>query len=279
MKKTLSFTLVMLVIFLMLTGCSTKSEDNGANKEPIETYEESPVYDFEYKIGTDAIIIDKYIGKDETVVIPNEIEGYEVVAINIAAFAQNETIEKVVFPDTVKHIWNRAFADCSNLKEVVFGEKLEFIAEEAFENCTALQYVNLPENLKEIRLNAFYNCSSVTKISIPKSCRKYSYTFQKCTSLEEIIFEDGANIICSNAFLAADSLETVTIPASAEEIVGVTFFEKYSNLKNIKFLGNAPKVSLESLGEINQSLTIYYKNGTTGWDTSPLAEKFTLIAE
>ena len=276
MKKFLSITLVMLVIFSMLTGC-TKS---GNKKNGNVSLKESPVSDFEYTISsTNAIIIDKYIGKDETVVIPNEIEGYEVVAINIAAFAQNKTIEKVVLPDSVKYIYDRAFAACSNLKEVVFGRNLELINYEAFENCTSLQYVNLPENLKEICYSAFYNCSSLTKIFIPKSCTKYSFTFQKCSSLKEIVFEDGANIICSDAFLAADSLETVTIPASAKEIVGVTFFEKYSNLKTIKFLGDAPKVTLGSLGEINQGLTIYYKKGTTGWEDSPLAEKFTLIAE
>lgn len=276
MKKTLSIALVMLVIFSILTGCTM----SGNKKDSDVSLKESPVSDFEYTISsTDAIIIDKYIGKDETVVIPNEIEGYVVVAINIAAFAQNETMEKVVLPDSVKYIYDRAFAACSNLKEVVFGKNLELINYEAFENCTSLQYVNLPENLKEICYSAFYNCSSLTKIFIPKSCTKYSFTFQKCSSLKEIVFEDGANIICSDAFLAADSLETVTIPASAKEIVGVTFFEKYSNLKNIKFLGNAPKVSLESLGEINQGLTIYYKKGTIGWEDSPLAEKFTLIAE
>lgn len=275
MKKTLSIILVMLVIFSMLTGCKNSADNNNSNA----SLKESPLSDFEYQTKDDAAVINKYIGNEKTVVIPNSIDGCEVVSINVVAFAQNKTIEKVVFPDSVKYIWNRAFAACSNLKEVVFGKNLVHIDQEAFDNCTALQYVNLPENLKEIWPSAFYNCSSVTKIFIPKSCTKYSYTFQKCTSLKEIVFEDGTKTIFSDAFGGANSLETLTIPASAKEIVGVTFFDKYSNLKTIKFLGDAPKITMGSLGEINQGLTIYYKKGTTGWDESPLAEKFTLIAE
>ena len=276
MKKTLSIALVMLVIFSMLTGC-TKS---GNKKDSNISLKESPVSDFEYTISsTNAIIIDKYIGKDETVVIPKEIEGHEVAAIKMLAFTQNKTIEKVVFPDSVKQIWDSAFLDCSNLKEVVFPKNLDFIGEEAFKNCTSLKEINLPENLKEIWPRAFYNCSSITKVNMPKSCIKYPYAFQLCTSLEELVFEDGTKTINSDAFGGAKSLETLTIPASAKEIVGVTFFEKYSNLKTIKFLGDAPKVTLGSLVEINQGLTIYYKKGTIGWEDSPLAEKFTLIAE
>lgn len=280
MKKTLIITLIMMIIFSMLTGCSTKSEDNGTNKEPSETYKASPVSDFEYTISsTDAIIIDKYIGKDETVVIPNEIEGYEVVAINIAAFAQNETMEKVVLPDSVKQIWNKAFFDCSNLKEIVFGENLEFIAEEAFENCTSLKEINLPPNLNKILSRAFRNCSSVTKITIPK-CSTYTLgTFANCTSLKEVVFEEGTQIINSVAFNNATSLETLTIPASVKQIISNTFFDSYTNLKSIKFLGDAPNTQINSAKEIKKDLVIYYKEGAKGWDTSPLAEKFTLIAE
>ena len=275
MKKTLSIALVMLVIVLMLTGC-TKSRNN---KNGNASLKESPVSDFEYEIKNDVVVINKYIGKEKTVVIPNLIEEFEVASINILAFGQNSKIEKVVFPDSVKYIWNRAFADCSNLKEVAFSDELEFIGIEAFENCTSLKEINLPKNLKQIESRAFYNCSSVTKISIPKTCTKYPYAFSLCTSLKELVFEDGTKTIFSDAFGGANSLETLTIPASAKEIVGVTFFDKYSNLKSIKFLGDAPKITMGSLGEINQGLTIYYKKGTTGWDESPLAEKFTLIAE
>lgn len=275
MKKTLSIALVMLVIFSMLTGCKNSADNNNSNA----SLKESPLSDFEYEIKNDVVVINKYIGKEKTVVIPNLIEEFEVASINILAFGQNSKIEKVVFPDSVKYIWNRAFADCSNLKEVVFSDGLEFIGIEAFENCTSLKEINLPKNLKQIESHAFYNCSSVTKISIPKLCTKYPYAFSLCTSLQELSFEDGTKTIFSDAFGGANSLETLTIPASAKEIVGVTFFDKYSNLKSIKFLGDAPKITMGSLGEINQDLTIYYKKGTTGWEDSPLAEKFTLIAE
>lgn len=275
MKKTLSIILVMLVIFSMLTGCKNSADNNNSNA----SLKESPLSDFEYEIKNDVVVINKYIGKEKTVVIPNLIEEFEVASINILAFGQNSKIEKVVFPDSVKYIWNRAFADCSNLKVVVFSNGLEFIGIEAFENCTSLKEINLPKNLKQIESRAFYNCSSVTKIFIPKTCIKYPNAFSLCTSLKELVFEDGTKTIFSDAFGGANSLETLTIPASAKEIVGVTFFDKYSNLKSIKFLGDAPKITMGSLGEINQGLTIYYKKGTTGWEESPLAEKFTLVAE
>ncbi len=275
MKKTLSIALVILVIILMLTGC-TKS---GNKKDGDVSLKESPLSDFEYETKNDAAVINKYIGDEKTVVIPNSIDGCEVVSINVVAFAQNKTIEKVVFPDSVKYIWNRAFADCSNLKEVVFCEELEFIGIEAFENCTSLKEIDLPQDLKQIESRAFRNCSSVTKITIPK-CSTYTLgTFANCTSLKEVVFEEGTQIINSVAFNNATSLETLTIPASVKQIISNTFFDSYTNLKSIKFLGDAPNTQINSAKEIKKDLVIYYKEGAKGWDTSPLAEKFTLIAE
>ena len=56
------------------------------------------------------IIIQKYIGKDKTmIVIPSEIEGLPVTAIGYGAFVLQDCVKKVVIPKSVKKIEEMAF--------------------------------------------------------------------------------------------------------------------------------------------------------------------------
>ena len=47
--------------------------------DDLMSHDETPAEDFEFNDSTDNIIIEKYVGKDPIVVIPDEIEGKKVV--------------------------------------------------------------------------------------------------------------------------------------------------------------------------------------------------------
>ena len=47
--------------------------------DDLMSHDETPAEDFEFNDSTDNIIIEKYVGKDPIVVIPDEIDGKKVV--------------------------------------------------------------------------------------------------------------------------------------------------------------------------------------------------------
>lgn len=73
---------------------------------------------FEFSRG-DGITIKKYIGSDEKVVIPDEIDGVPVTEIDTGAFVRCETIKELIIPKSVQKIDHEAVVECVNLEAIV----------------------------------------------------------------------------------------------------------------------------------------------------------------
>ena len=71
---------------------------------------------------------------------------YQIRSIKENAFANCESIKKVIIPDTVVNIGKNAFRECINLETVVMGENVQELATSAFSHCTNLNMIKL--NLK-----------------------------------------------------------------------------------------------------------------------------------
>jgi hypothetical protein len=69
--------------------------------------------------------------------------------IGPGAFSQNNKINKVILPNTVKEIGMRAFAGCTNLADINI-ENIEKIGEVAFEG-TVIQEVVFSDKITEIK--------------------------------------------------------------------------------------------------------------------------------
>lgn len=83
-------------------------------------------YTYELK-DDDTIVITAYIGEDENVIIPEEIDDYVVSEIGERAFSDNSDLNSVTVGDNVTVIGNGAFADCENLSYVRFeGDYVTF---------------------------------------------------------------------------------------------------------------------------------------------------------
>ena len=102
-------------------------ENDNDNDNDVQT---TPADDFEYIVGDDGVTITGYRGKDESIVIPDIIEGKEVT--EIAAFAfHRSTIEKVTLPETLVTIGYAAFCDTS-VNEVTIPKSVKVIKDIAF---------------------------------------------------------------------------------------------------------------------------------------------------
>ena len=120
---------------------SYKSADE-ITMDDLMSHDETPAEDFEFNDSTDNIIIEKYVGKDPIVVIPDEIEGKKVVDFD-KTFWNNKIVVAIRVGNNVTEIKKMAFSNCENLKYVVLGESVKSLGSDSFANT----------NIKEIELN------------------------------------------------------------------------------------------------------------------------------
>ncbi len=79
-------------------------------------------------------------------------------------FGENELLESVVLPDTIKVIGAEAFADCPHLRSINLPDGLEEIGDRAFAGCTSISSVLIPSSVKKISASAFEGWESYQNI-------------------------------------------------------------------------------------------------------------------
>lgn len=125
---------------------STKPDDTPTGgtpeTEPPETKpaETQPVVitaPFDYRLENGEVIITAYKGKETTVTVPTQIDGYPVTAIDDHAF-QNTAIVSVILPGSVKSVGWFAFYGCFGLEIVAIPASVTNISYAAFDGCPNL---------------------------------------------------------------------------------------------------------------------------------------------
>ena len=133
------------------TSSSDKSDDKNDTSyksadeitmDDLMSHDETPAEDFEFNDNSDAIVIDKYVGKDPIVVIPDEIDGKKVVGFH-DTFTNDKNIIAVRIGDNITEIDRYAFGNAENLKYLLLGESVKSIDGGNF----------FGTNLKELILN------------------------------------------------------------------------------------------------------------------------------
>ena len=104
--------------------------------------------DFTYSIEDLGLEITGYTGKNSSVIIPSNIDGYKVASIGRYAFENNENINSVTIPYGVIYIGDSAFANCWNLTNVSIPDSVTSIDKDAFYNCSNLESISFPESIE-----------------------------------------------------------------------------------------------------------------------------------
>ena len=104
----------------------------------------------------------KYRGTEERVTIPDTVE-----VVGESALENNQKVQFVVIPKSVKRLDAYVFWGCNNLEEVVLGKGLTAVDEYSFAGCTGLKQITIPENVQSIDAQAFAGCINLTDIYIP----------------------------------------------------------------------------------------------------------------
>ena len=224
----------MLLLLLAFTFC------NYDNAEARERRYTDGDFQYSYDDDTGYIWIEGYLGDENEVVIPSEIQGTPVKYIYSIGYLHRKTITKVYIPEGIEYV--SGFNNCENLQEVNIPSSVTEIGVCAFAGCKKLGSIQLPDGLVTIGEGAFLKCDSLTQVTIPSSVKTIGIcAFQECKLLEQVNLSDGLEKIEESAFYGCVSIKEMNIPDSVKKI-DIGAFEKCKKLETIKLPKNVTKI-------------------------------------
>ena len=226
----------------------------------------------------DTLTITKYTGPGGGVVIPRTLSGLPVTSIEHKAFAGCTNLASVTIPATVTSIGVQAFAGCSGLTNVMIPSSVTSLGEGAFVDCDRLTgitvdaqnpvYSSVDGVLFNKRQTTLIKCpdGKIGSYTIPQGVTQIGVVaFYDCYQLTQITIPDGVTRIGNWAFGFCIALPNLTLPASVTS-VGDWVFGNCTTLTGVHFTGNAPRGSGARLFDEISRATVYYSEGTTGWE-------------
>lgn len=281
--------LLCLILSLMPLGCSDGEDAGGAASIPADDFKpvsdtgrdselykrheeykenatlafkdlgESDASCFEYEIQDVGVVVSKYIGDENIVVVPSLIDGIPVVKICEGAFS-GSSLRAVYIPDTVEMIEKSAFVECDGLSTLrlpfigdggdqihlghifgansssenavtvpasldmlILGEPTIAVEENALRGCKTLSAVILPDSVKEIGDLAFYECADLVYVSLGDGVERIGeYSFAHCSSLYSIDCS-GVGEIGDGAFFSCSSLNGIKYNIAEDDFLGRIF--------------------------------------------------------
>ena len=208
--------------------------------------------DLTYELKDGKLTLIRYDGTGDTVSIPSDVDGYDVVAIGDSVFENCTKLQTVINWADIEVVGDSAFKGCTGITSISFPNETMTIGAHAFEGCTSLETVILWGD-PSIEEYAFKGCTALTSISFSSDTDHVGpYAFEGCTALETVIIW-GIKTIDEYAFAGCTSISSMSFPNDVE-IIGDHAFDGCSNLESVIVWGkntvigsdafaNCPKLS------------------------------------
>ena len=180
------------------------------------------------------LVITNYKGTGDVIYVPPRIGRSAVTAIGTGAFSSiasrgkfpiktggdsGSQIRKIVLPDGIKRIGEKAFAFCSKLESINIPDSVDYIGTTAFSHCTMLEDIFIPDSVRKMGWGAFFYCDSLQSVRLSESMDEIPMQmFEFCRALRRITLPISIQRIGGRAFAKCESLEEIVIPASVTEI-------------------------------------------------------------
>ena len=241
--------------------------------------------DFSYTVSdtqNKTCTINKYLGEEKDVTVPETVNGYSVTEIGSRAFMNKFMIHKISLPETVTAIGEDAFFSCSSLEAINLPDSIEKIGHNAFYECDDLKSIKLPANLKTIGGGAFYECS-FKELNIPQYVEKIgSGAFMAGSSFDSIRVDPAnknydsrencnALIETSTNTLLKASVNTLAVPAGVTAIGSHAFFCN-SNLKEISIPSSVKTIGKEAFANCTNLEKVTMSEGLNTIENSAFYE-------
>ncbi|MBQ4058347.1 MAG: leucine-rich repeat protein [Lachnospiraceae bacterium] len=218
---------------------------------------------FEYELDEDGnATITKYIGSVYCLTIPEELDGYPVVAIGENAFKGNSYLGSVVIPDCIVSVGKNAFNGCICLTNIILpnNNKFTYIDEGVLANTSSLCDVEISDYITEIRAAAFQQ-SGLVSLHLNENITSIDKkAFYGCNKLLDLVLPKYLEKFGDSCFGDCDALKTVEIPRyisgcsndlypNSTSSYGYTspkgMFSGCDNLKTITFANGITKIGVD----------------------------------
>lgn len=249
--------------------------------------------DFSYSVVSESgktCKVTGYSGSSKDVVIPAELNGYKVTAIENFAFYMDKALT-IELPATVNSLNGQAFNEMnSTVNSITVAEDSPYYSSvdgvlynkdktavvcypagktgetytvpDGVETITSYSLINakfkeiiLPNSVKVIESWAFNGCG-ITEISLPDSVVSIGASaFRNCKSLEYASIPDSVTFIDVAAFYNCTGLKSISLPNSIDSIYGSTFtgcssLESVSIPESVKSIYSQAFYGCDALTEI-----------------------------
>lgn len=164
----------------------------------------------------------------------------------------NETITKIIIPDTVTTIRSYAFQNCTIPITFEDASSIKTVEANAFLNCTGLTDIELP-NCETVGENAFKGCSSLLSVILPKCTSLSAYVFQNCTSLTDVSLSSLTSLN-TGIFSGCTALSSISIPRVAT--IPASYFLNNTVLQTCEITGATSIGASAFSGCTNLSITL-----------------------
>ena len=177
-----------------------------------------------------------YLAEHE-ILIPESLDGVEVVAIGDGVFANNTSLTSIggypkidweypgalCLPEGIREFGERTFYNCENLLVLSLPDnsQLTTIGDSAFENCTKLLSALLcyASGLQAIGNRAFANCESMDFVRFAYELQTLGEgAFSGCASLPAVYLPDGMTSIPDALFDGCSAMEWLRLPETVTHI-------------------------------------------------------------
>lgn len=157
-------------------------------------------------------------------IIPDTLNGQNVIAIGDNAFINNTSITSIKMGANVITIGKNAFKGNTNLSSVIlyslqfdpngnvtnsYYSNLKTIDDSAFENCTNLRVIDIPSSVTTIGKKAFKGCTNLQTVGLSKQASALTIgddAFANCSSLTQMYLPNGLTTLNSGVFSGCTSL-------------------------------------------------------------------------
>lgn len=157
-----------------------------------------------------------------------------VTRIGDDAFSGNESIKRVVIPDSVTEVGGYAFVSCSNLENVVIPKSVTKISDGCFCDCKKLESITVEQGNTafEVKNNCLVDVKNKALLcgfaewTIPDDGsveRLGAHAFNENKKYSRVIVPKGVRIISSQAFSECSELKELILPDTLTEIAKDAF--------------------------------------------------------
>ena len=285
-KKLASMFLTLTLIFSVAAIAPISVGAAETNSESVgETYTSGDFgYELEERYDGDHVArITEYSGSDTDVIIPSEIDGYKVVAIDELYYSENtDKIKSFTIPEGVSYIKDYVFKNYDNLENIFVNAQNEdycdidgVLFSLNYETKTPYSLIfypraksnttyQIPEGINHLEFAAFYKCSNLINLNVPKSIESFpvvGWWDEKCWEYSNI---ENINVSSENETYSSvdgvlfnkDKTELIlypagkrqanySIPETVNEISEGAFYTA-NNLKSIEIPDSVVSISEEA---------------------------------